>query len=131
MPLAAQDVDLRHHGRDIDACGHRIDFRLAVAAQRATDLPHLGAGDLAHWKTIEPMRRADDAADLVAALHLLIDFGKDVGSWAIAGAIGFLEELPTALVERLVGSEQPCCRDLLANGAGDASGRVEESVVLL
>src|ERR1700741_5132341 len=75
------------------------------------------------------MRRADHAADLVAALHLLIDLGKDVRSGPVAGAISFFEELPAALVERLVGPEKTCRRYLLADGAGDAPGRVEKGIV--
>src|SRR5215472_5167658 len=77
------------------------------------------------------MRRADDATDLVAALYLLIDFGKDVSSRAVAGAIGFLEELAPALVKRLIGPEQSRRRDLFADCAGDAPGRDEEGIVLL
>ena len=77
------------------------------------------------------MRRADNAADLVASLHLLIDLGQDVRRGPITSAIGFFEELLPALVERLVGPEQPRRRVLLADGAGDASRRVEKGVVLL
>src|SRR6516165_6035719 len=77
------------------------------------------------------MRRADDAADLVAALHLVIDLGQDISSRTVAGAIGFLEQLPPAAIERLVSPEQPRRRDLLAAGAGDAPGRVEKGVVRL
>src|ERR1700757_4708403 len=77
------------------------------------------------------MRRADHAADLVAALHLLIDLGKDVGSGPVAGAISFFEQLPAALVERLVGPEKTRRRYLLADCAGDAPGRVEKGVVRL
>src|SRR5271163_1753682 len=75
------------------------------------------------------MRRADHAADLVAALHFVIDLGKDVRSGPVAGAIGFFEELAAALVERLIGPEQTRRRYLLADGAGDAPGRVEKGVV--
>src|SRR6202035_4350137 len=77
------------------------------------------------------MRRADHAADLVAPLNFVIDLGKDIRGGAVASAIGFLEKLPPAFVESLVGPEQPRCRYLLADCAGDAPSRVEESIVRL
>src|SRR6202011_722581 len=102
---------------------------LAIAAQRAAHLPHLGAGDFAHRKASESMRCADHAADLVAALHLIVDFSKNVGRWAVAGTVGLLEALSAILVELLLDPEQPRRRYLLADGAGDALGRVEKGVV--
>src|SRR6516162_6706388 len=77
------------------------------------------------------MRGADDATDLVCPLLLEINNGEDIRRGTIAGAIGLLEELPPARVERLVGPEHPRRRDLLADGAGDAPRRVEKGVVLL
>src|SRR5262244_1215822 len=77
------------------------------------------------------MRRADHAADFVASLYFVINLGQDIRSRSVAGAIGLLEKLPPAFVKSLVGPEQPRCRYLLADCAGDAPGRVEESIVLL
>src|ERR1700741_2317304 len=77
------------------------------------------------------MRRADHTANFVAALHLVIDLAKDIRSRTVAGAISLFEELPAALVERLVDPEKTCSRYLFADGAGDAPGRVEKGVIRL
>ncbi len=76
------------------------------------------------------MRRANHAADLVAAGHLVVDLGQDVGGGAVTGAIGLLEALAAVLVEPFVDAEQAPRRNLLADGAGDALGRIEKGVVL-
>src|SRR5262249_51526064 len=56
---------------------------------------------------------------------------QDVGGGAIASAVGLPEKLPSALIERFVDAKQAGRRDLLADGAGDTFGGVEERIVLL
>src|SRR4029077_7604656 len=48
----------------------------------------------------------------------------------VAGAVGLFEALSASLVERFVGPEETRRRDVFADGAGDALGRIEKGVVL-
>src|SRR6516162_8453416 len=107
-----------------------MDIGLAIAARIAPDLPHLRTGDLAHRKARQALHGVDDAADLVAGFHLVIDLVEKIGRRAVARAIGSLEDLAIGLVQRLVDAEETALRNLLADRSGDALGRIEKGVIL-
>src|SRR5581483_9879161 len=85
-----QDVDLGHHGGDVDTGGEGVERYLVFLAHRAhlpPDLPSLSAVDFAHGVLLQALACHDHAADLVTGRHLVVDLGQDVARGRISGGV--------------------------------------------
>ena len=131
MVVVEQAVDLRHHGRAVDAGRERVhgDLRfLAARAHLLADLPRLRAVDLAHRALLEAAAGEHHAADLVARRHLVVDLVDHLARGGVGRRVRLLERRLAGGVEPFVHGEDALLGDRLRDRPRDRLARVQERV---
>jgi len=128
----AEDIDLGHHGGNVNTGSEGVQGDVVLVASGAdalTDLPGVSSIDLSDGVLIETITVHDDGADLVTGGNLIIDLLKDLLGRHVRGGVGLFEYLLVTIAESLVDSLDADLGDGFDDVASDGLARLLEGLL--
>ena len=128
----AEDIDLGHHGGNVNTGREGVQGDVIVVASGAdalTDLPGVSSINLADGVLVETITVHDDGADLVTRGNLIINLLQNLLGRHVRSRVGLLEDLLIIVIESLVDSLDADLGDGLDDVAGDGLAGLLEGLL--
>mmetsp|Transcript_1803 Transcript_1803/g.4316 ORF Transcript_1803/g.4316 Transcript_1803/m.4316 type:complete len:390 (+) Transcript_1803:155-1324(+) len=133
VPFLEEDIDLCHHGGDVDTSSEGVKRDLVVVTigtNLFTKSPGVRSIDLSDRVSVDTVPVHDDGSDFVSGADLIVNFLKDFLGRLVRGRVGGLEDLLVVIVESLVNSLDTLCGNDLDDVSRNGFTGVDEGFFL-